>query len=449
MEQNKMAVMPVRKLLLTMSLPLMASLLVQSCYNIVDSIFVSRLSEEALTATSLVYSVQFLMIAVAVGTSVGMNALLSKRVGEKRGEDACHAATTGLFLMVGTAVIFSLVGLLFSSAIARGMTDDPELQTLCTQYMRVCVVFCYGIFLQTYGQRLLQAVGDTVLSMVSLLVGAIANIILDPIMIFGLLGGPARGVTGAAVATVIGQSLGAVAALVLNRLKNPVIHVRLKGYRFRWRDVADIYRVGMPTIVMQATGSVMTFAMNQILLTVSSTAVAFFGVYYKLQSFVMMPMNGLGQAAIPIAGYNYGAKNGQRIRETWRALVPAAILIALVGTVLFLLLPGFLLNLFAAGEELRAIGVPALRIISITFPCAAVTIVSGYFASGLGNGVVNMAGGALRQLVPLLPLAWLFTAGLGIGFTWYAFWISEAAAVVYSLLSVRHEMKKKVTPLLS
>ncbi|MCD7769711.1 MAG: MATE family efflux transporter [Oscillospiraceae bacterium] len=448
MEQNKMAVMPVKKLLLSMSLPLMMSLLVQSCYNIVDSIFVSRLSEEALTATSLVYAVQFLMIAVAVGTSVGMNALLSKRVGEKRYDEACHAATTGLFLMVGTAAVFSIVGLAFSGGLARAMTDDPALQELCTKYMRVCVVFCYGIFLQTYGQRLLQAVGDTVLSMVSLIAGAVANIILDPIMIFGLLGCPAMGVTGAAVATVIGQSLGAVVALVLNRLKNPVIHVRLKGYRWQWRDAADIYRVGMPTIVMQAIGSVMTFAMNQILMTVSSTAVAFFGVYYKLQSFVMMPMNGLGQAAIPIVGYNYGAKNGQRIREVWRVIIPAGLIIALAGTAIFLLLPGFLLNLFAAGEELRAIGVPALRIISVTFACATVTIICGYFASGLGNGIVNMAGGALRQLVLLVPLAWLFTERLGIGYTWYAFWISEVAAMLYSLLSVRREMKKKVTPLL-
>ena len=305
--KNKLAEMPVRPLLYTMAVPLMLSLLIQSLYNIVDSIFVARLSETALTAASLVYAIQFLMIAIGVGTAVGLNALLSRKLGQKKPEEACRAATTGLFLMLGTSLVFTLVGLLFSNQIAAALTNDPELQKLCREYLSVNLVFCWGIFLQTYGQRLLQAVGDTVLSMVSLIIGAVANIILDPMMIFGLLGCPAMGIRGAAIATVIGQLIGAAAALWFNRVKNPVIHVRLKGYRFLWQDVADIYRVGLPTIVMQAIGSVMTFAVNGILLGVSSTAVAFFGIYYKLQNFLMMPVNGLGQAAIPVVGFNYGS----------------------------------------------------------------------------------------------------------------------------------------------
>lgn len=255
--KNKLAEMPIRLLLYTMAVPLMLSLLIQSLYNIVDSIFVARLSETALTAASLVYAIQFLMIAIGVGTAVGLNALLSRKLGQKKPEEACRAATTGLFLMLGTSLVFTLVGLLFSNQIAAALTGDSELQQLCREYLSVNLVFCWGIFLQTYGQRLLQAVGDTVLSMVSLIIGAVVNIILDPIMIFGLLGCPAMGIRGAAIATVIGQLIGAVAALWFNRVKNPVIHVQLKGYRFLWQDVADIYRVGLPTIVMQAIGSVM------------------------------------------------------------------------------------------------------------------------------------------------------------------------------------------------
>ena len=241
--RNKLAKMPIRPLLYTMAVPLMLSLLVQSLYNIVDSIFVARLSETALTAASLVYSIQFLMIAVGVGTAVGLNALLSRKIGEHKNEEACQAATTGLFLMIITSLIFSAIGIFLSGTIANQMAVDPELQSLCKQYLSINLVYCWGIFLQTYGQRLLRAVGDTILSMISLIIGAILNIILDPIMIFGFLGCPAMGIRGAAIATVIGQLVGAIAALLFNRFKNPIIHVHLKNYRFSWKDVADIYRV--------------------------------------------------------------------------------------------------------------------------------------------------------------------------------------------------------------
>ena len=283
--RNKLAEMPIRPLLYTMAVPLMLSLLVQSLYNIVDSIFVARLSETALTAASLVYSVQFLMIAVGVGTAVGLNALLSRKIGEHKAEEAFQAATTGLFLMLLTSLIFSAAGIFLSDKIAARMATDPELQVLCKQYLSINLVYCWGIFLQTYGQRLLQAVGDTVLSMFSLMIGAVLNIILDPIMIFGLLGCPAMGIRGAAIATVIGQIVGAIAALLFNRFRNPVIHVHLKNYHFRWQDIADIYQVGLPTIIMQAIGSIMTFAVNRILLPVSATAVAFFRYLLQIAEF--------------------------------------------------------------------------------------------------------------------------------------------------------------------
>ncbi len=442
-QPNKMAVMPMNKLLLTMSVPLMLSLLVQSLYNIVDSIFVSRYSEQALTATSLVYSIQFLMIAFGVGTNVGLNSLLARYVGAKKNDDACRVATTGLFINLATALIFSLVGIFFSGSIASLMTDNSELRELCTQYMQICVVICYGTFLQTYGQRMLQAVGDTVLSMISLISGAVVNIILDPIMIFGLLGCPRMGIKGAAIATVIGQCVGAVVALVLNKLKNPIVHVRFKGYQFKASDVAAIYKVGIPTIITQAISSVMTFAVNAVLMSVSETAVAFFGVYYKLQNFLMMPMNGLGQAAIPIVGFNFGSGNKERIKQAWKGILPAGIIMALIGTVIFFAFPHQLLGLFAASDEMLKIGVPALRIISLTFVFATLTIIFGYFASGLGNGIINMIGSAIRQLIVLVPLVWLLTNFLEISYTWYAMWVSEIAAFIYSYISIRRELKKK------
>lgn len=442
--RNKLAKMPIRPLLYTMAVPLMLSLLVQSLYNIVDSIFVARLSETALTAASLVYSIQFLMIAVGVGTAVGLNALLSRKIGEHKNEEACQAATTGLFLMIITSLIFSAIGIFLSDTIANQMAVDPELQSLCKQYLSINLVYCWGIFLQTYGQRLLQAVGDTILSMISLIIGAILNIILDPIMIFGLLGCPAMGIRGAAIATVIGQLVGAIAALLFNRFKNPIIHVHLKNYRFSWKDVADIYRVGLPTIIMQAIGSIMTFAVNSILLPISATSVAFFGIYYKLQNFLMMPINGLGQAAIPIVGYNYGDKKYSRVQQTWKTLLPTGAVIALCGTIIFWCFPGQLLQLFSASQEMLTLGTPALRIISISFVLAAVTILCGYFSSGLGNGIINMISAAIRQLILLVPCLWLFIKFSGISHGWYAFWIAEIVACIYSYC-MSHKLLKTIS----
>ena len=426
-KQNKMGKMPVGKLVFTMSLPLMASLLVQSLYNIVDGIFVARLSEKALTATSLAYPLQILMVAASVGTGVGVNALISRLLGAKKHEEADKIATTGLILAFICTLIFVVLGIFFSGSFAAAFTDDPETRAYCETYLKVCMTFCIGIFLETLAQRLLQATGNTFSSMISLIVGAVTNIILDPIMIFGLLGCPAMGIKGAAVATVIGQIMGAATALLLNHFRNPELH--------------------FPTIIMQAVGSIMISVINSILMPISSTAVAFFGVYYKLQNFLMMPINGLGQAAIPIVGYNYGAKNGKRVKETLKIMVPAAAIIALAGTVIFMVFTSQLLQLFSASKEMLEMGIPALRIISITFICAAVTTVLGYSASGLGNGVINMLGTAIRQLILLVPFVYLFSLSGSVDKIWFAFWISEGAAVIYSILSVRRELEKKVTPL--
>ncbi|MDO4447338.1 MAG: MATE family efflux transporter [Lachnospiraceae bacterium] len=384
------------------------------------------------------------MIAVGVGTAVGLNALLSRKIGEHKIEEACQTATTGLFLMLLTSLIFSLTGIFFSDTISSKMTADPELETLCKQYLSINLVYCWGIFLQTYAQRLLQAVGDTVLSMFSLIIGAVLNTILNPIMIFGLLGCPAMGVRGAAIATVIGQITGAIAALLFNCFRNPIIHVRLKNYHFKWQDVADIYRVGLPTIIMQAIGSIMTFVVNRILLDVSATAVAFWGIYYKLQNFLMMPINGLGQAAIPIVGYNYGNKKFQRVQQTWNILLPTGAVIVLCGTVIFWCFPGQLLQLFSASPEMLTLGIPALKIISVSFVMSAITILCGYFVSGLGNGIINMVSAAIRQLILLVPSLWIFIKISGISHGWYAFWNAEIVACVYSYC-MSHKLLKTIS----
>jgi putative MATE family efflux protein len=292
-------------------------------------------------------------------------------------------------------------------------------------------------------QRFLQAVGDSFYSMVSLIAGAVTNIILDPIMIFGLLGCPAMGVSGAAIATVIGQWVSAGTAIWLNHMKNPTVNLRFRGFQMKKSVVLQIYKVGLPTIITQSVGSLMVASINAILMPFSSTAVAFFGVYYKLQNFLFMPMNGLGQAAIPIVGYSFGAKNYKRIREAIRTTLPIAVVIALLASVIFMAVPSTLLSLFSASSEMLAIGVPALRIISVTYALSAVTMILGYSMSGLGNGVVNMMGTALRQLLIFVPLAYVFASQFGIDKVWYSIWISESLAVIYAILASRKVMKTR------
>lgn len=434
-EQNKMGVMPMNQLVWSVSFPLMISMLVQSLYNIVDGIFVARISEDALTATSLAYPVQMLMIAVSVGTGVGINALLSQTLGRGDLSKVSKTAVNGLFAAVCGSVIFVILGILAVPAFLGAYTDDAGILRDGTSYLRICMIFSTGIFIATTGERCLQATGKTWLSMIAQSIGALCNIILDPVLIFGLCGMPRMGVTGAAVATVLGQWAAAAVSLWLNKTRNHEVVIRFRGFSVDPVILKDIYRVGLPTMVTQAIGSIMVVGMNRILYLFSSTAVAFFGVYYKLQNFLYMPINGLAQGLIPIVGYNYGRKNADRVTGALKTALKGAVAFMVCGTMIFCLFPGQLLALFDAGSKMLEIGIPALRIISVVFILTGITVTIGYYFSGLGNGLVNMVSSLLRQLVFLMPLAYLFGGRLGLGATWYAFWISEAAACIYAVWS--------------
>lgn len=438
---NKMETMKMPQLVMNISLPLMVSLLIQSLYNIVDGIFVARLSEDAFTATSLAFPAQLLMIAVGVGTGVGVNALLSRSLGAKDTEMVKKIAATGVVLALISSAVFVLLGIFAAGAFARSFTDNEQIAIFCEQYLKVCMIVCVGSLVATMFQRFLQATGNSFDSMVSLIAGAVTNLIFDPLLIFGIGPFPRMEVIGAAVATVMGQCVSALVAILLNAKRNAAVPVSLKGFRFDGKIAGSIYKVGLPTIVTQAIGSVMMTFMNRILMPISSSAVAFFGAYYKLQNFLFMPMNGLGQAAIPIIGYSYGAKKYPRISEAVRTTLPIAAGIAVVAAVLFIALPSQLLGLFSPTPEMLQIGVPALRIIAVTFIPASVTLILGYSMSGLGNGMVNMLGTAIRQLILLIPLAYLFSRS-GVDKIWYAMWISEIAAVLYAALASRNILKR-------
>lgn len=442
--ENKMGVMAIPKLVITMSFPIMISMLVQSLYNIVDSVFVAKISEDALTATSIAYSAQMLQIAVAVGTGVGVNALISRRLGAKQFEAANKAATTGLILTIVSSLVFVLWGIVGTEIFIRQFSTDENIVSMGTTYLRICQIFSTGIFLGTLTQRLLQATGRTFSSMMAQLAGAVVNIILDPIMIFGLFGCPKMGIAGAAIATVIGQWASAVIGLILNYLQNKEIHFVFQNFRLEKENVIEIYKVGAPTILTQAFGSIMIASMNAILIMFSSTAVAFFGVYFKLQNFLFMPMNGLGQGSLPIVGYNFGAKNAKRVKDTCKTAISIGVGIALVGILIFMIFPDRLLRLFSASQAMIEIGIPALRIISVSFLLAPVTMIIGYVISGLGNGMVNMAATALRQLILLVPFVLLLGKVGGIEIVWYAFWISEAAAFIFAIVCLKKEFEKMV-----
>ena len=440
-KENKMGVMPIPKLVISMSFPIMISMLVQSLYNIVDSMFVAKISEDALTAASIAYSAQILQIAVAVGTGVGVNALISRKLGAKRFEEANEVATTGLVLTILSSLIFVLWGVFATEPFIRRFSTDENIVALGTQYLQICQIFSTGIFLGTLTQRLLQATGRTFSSMMAQLAGAVVNIILDPIMIFGLLGCPEMGISGAAIATVIGQWTAAIIGLILNRVQNREIHFIYHHFRLKKDNIVQIYKVGAPTIITQAIGSIMVAAMNAILVMFSSTAVAFFGVYFKLQNFLLMPMNGLGQGSLPIVGYNFGAGNEKRVKDTCKTAMAVGIAIAVIGMLIFMIFPEQLLGLFSASEAMIELGRPALRIISVSVIFIPVTMITGYVISGLGSGMVNMLSTAIRQLILLVPFVLIFGKAGGIGTVWYAFWISEAAAFIFALFCIKKEFK--------
>lgn len=427
--ENKMGVLPIPRLLITMSLPMMVSMLVQALYNIVDSMFVAQLSEDALTAVSLVYPVQLLMIAVSSGTGVGINALLSRCLGEKNFNGANLAARNGIFLGLISSVIFALIGIFGSGIFFRLQTDNPTIIKCGTQYMTIICVLSVGIFMQITFERLLQSTGKTIYNMITQGTGAIINIVMDPILIFGYFGFPRMEVVGAAVATVFGQLVAVLLSFIFNLKKNHEISLNMKGFRPHAKTIALIYEVGIPSIIMQAIGSVMTFGMNKILLMFSSTAAAVFGIYFKLQSFIFMPVFGLNNGMIPIIAYNYGARNKRRITHTLKLSILIAVCIMIVGLFLFQSMTGFFLKtLFDASDHMLAIGVPALRIISISFLLAGYNIIVSSLFQALGNGVYSLVVSAARQLVVILPVAYILAVCFGLSMVWWAIPIAEVVS---------------------
>ena len=445
---NKMGTMPVPKLLITMSLPMMISMLVQALYNIVDSMFVAQLNEDALTAVSLAFPIQTLMIAIASGTGVGINALLSRNLGEKNYQAADTAAKNGLFLGIASCIVFAVIGGLGSHYFFAAQTDNPTIVAYGTQYLTIITVCSAGIFLQITLERLMQSTGKTIYNMITQGTGAIINIILDPIFIFGLFGLPRLEVAGAAIATITGQVIAVLMSFYFNLTRNKEISISLKGFRPHMRTIAVIYEVGVPSIIMQAIGSVMTFGMNKILLIFSSTAAAVFGVYFKLQSFIFMPVFGLNNGMIPIIAFNYGARNKERIIQTIKLSVAVAVSIMLIGLAIFQTLPGFLLkNLFDASDNMLDIGVPALRIISLSFLFAGYCIIVGSVFQALGNAVYSLIVSAARQLFVILPVAYVFAKAFGLSMVWWSIPIAEIVSVVMSTVLLRRIYRTKIKQL--
>ena len=435
-EENKMGVMPVGRLLFSMSLPMMLSMLVQALYNIVDSIFVAKLSEDALSAVSLAFPLQTLIFAVGGGTCVGVNALLSRALGEKDFKKANDVAMNGAFLTVLSYVVFLILGLTVVKPFYVGQlngTSSP-IYGMGVDYLSTVMIFSIGVFCQMYFERLLTSTGKTVYTMLSQLTGAVINIILDPILIFGLLGAPAMGVTGAAVATVIGQCGAAILSAVFNVKFNHEVDLKIKGFRPSAKIIGPIYAIGIPSIIMQSIGSVMTYCMNRILIGFSSTATAVFGVYFKLQSFFFMPLFGLNNGITPIIAYNYGARNRKRMVKTIRLSLITAFCLTFIGFLCFEGIPQILLGMFNASEDMLTIGIPALRIIGIHYLLAWFCIVSGTVFQALGKAVFSMIVSIMRQLVVLIPAAYILSKLGGLHVVWWSFPIAEIVSLVVSLL---------------
>ena len=445
--ENIMGTMDVNPLLIKLSIPMMISMLVQALYNVVDSIFVARVSENALTAVSLAFSLQNMMFAVGIGTGVGVNALLSKSLGEKNQSRANKTAENGLFLALCSYLVFLVLGLTVVRPYFYAQTADADIAEQGIRYLTICCVLSLGMFMQVMNEKLLAATSRTTLSMISQLVGAIVNIILDPIFIFGYCGEALSGTTGAALATVIGQFCGAGVSFYLNLRKNPDIQLDFKGFRPSAEAIKRIYVVGLPSIAMQCVGSVMTFLMNQILMAFTATAVAVFGVYFKLQSFVFMPIFGMNNGMVPIISYNYGARKPERVKKTIRLAVFYAECIMLVGFCIFQFLPDKLLSLFAASDAMLAIGVPALRIICPHFLLAGAGIVLSSVFQALGNGVFSLTVSICRQLVVLIPAAWLLSRTGEVSMVWWAFIIAEVVSLALSLVFMARINRTVIVPL--
>lgn len=432
---NKMGTAKMLPLILSMALPAMFSMLIQALYNVVDSYYVAKFSDKALSAVSLAMPVQNLMIAFSVGTAVGVTSLISRRLGEKRREEAGYGAMHGLILCVVTSAVFAIYGAFFSTPFFRLFESDPEIISMGDTYITICCVFSVGMFVSTMLEKTLQATGNMIWPMIFQLIGAVANIILDPIFIFGYFGLPAMGVAGAAIATVGGQWICMIVCILVAVRGKHEIEITFKGFKFRWRIVRDIYAVGLPAIVMQAIGTVMNVAMNAILSGFSTAAYTVFGLYFKLQSFVFMPVFGLTQGMLPIMGYNYGARNRQRLMSALKNGCMIALVIMGVGLLLFQLAPAWLIGMFNPTPEMMTIGLRALRIISTCFPLAALGIIVSNMFQAMGHGTYSMIISLMRQLVILIPSAWLLAKLTGqVGYVWWAFPIAELISLGASIL---------------
>ncbi|MBO5408314.1 MAG: MATE family efflux transporter [Clostridia bacterium] len=443
--ENKMGVMPIPKLLLSMSLPIIISMLVQALYNNVDSIFVSRIDEynKAFTAVSLAFPIQNLMIAVGAGTGVGINALLSRNLGEKNFEGANRVANTGIYLAIFSFLAFFLFGIFGVKTYAQFQSNDPEIVAYCAEYLRVICLFSVGIFMQITMERLLQATGRAFLSMVVQLAGAIFNLIFDPILIFGWFGFPKMGITGAAFATVGGQIVSMILGLAINIKINREISIRPFRYCPNWKTVGAIYAIAIPSILLMSIGTVMTMCMNKILQE-STAAVAVFGVYFKLQSFFIMPVSGLNNGMVPIIAYNYGAKNKKRIKETVYLSCIFACTIMLFGMIIFHAFPKTLLELFNASDDMIVMGIPALRIISLHYLFAGVCIIFLSVFQAVGSSIYSLFVSMGRQLVVLVPSAWILEHYFGHSAVWWSFPLAEILSLVLSVFFMRHIYRQKI-----
>lgn len=445
MQENKMGIMPVNKLIINMSLPMMISMLVQALYNIIDSVFVGMLSEGALTAVSLCFPAQNLMIGVATGTGVGINALVSRSLGERNPEKANNLAKNGVFLAVLSSIAFLLFGLFGAEIFMRSQTGVEEIVQYGVDYLRVVCCFSFGIYLEITYERLLQSTGKTMITMCTQGIGAIINIILDPIFIFSsedsFLGfGLGLGVMGAAIATVAGQIASAIIAIVLNTKKNKELNVNFKGFRPDGKLIGQIYKIGVPSIIMVGIGSIMTYSMNKILITYTpgkETAATVFGAFFKLNSFIFMPIFGLNNGVIPIIAYNYGARKKERMLKTIKLAVVYAEFFSLLGVVLFTTIPATLLSFFSASEEMLRIGVPALRIIGSSFAFAGICVALGASFQALGKSFYSMLVSLIRQLLVLTPVAYFLARyGERIGnehLVWFSYPVAEITSLIVSI----------------
>ncbi len=446
--ENKMGTMPVRKLLMSMAWPAILSMTINAMYNVVDSIFVSRIGEDALTAVSLVNPIQMMIIAISVGSGVGINSLIARRLGAKNQEATDKAASTSIRIGLFNYLIFFVIGVFFAKPFISGYAEEGTFifESAC-QYLQIVCIGSLFLNIQVVLEKVLQSTGNMVAPMKCSLTGAIVNVILDPILIFGLFGMPQMGVAGAALATIIGQMCGMIMGVSIVLRGEHLVNIKIKGFKMDWKIVADIYKVGLPSIVMQSIASVMIIFYNMILVVYSTTAVAVLGVYFRIQSFVFMPVFGLNQGAMPILGYNYGAKNKDRLMKTYKEAFKVALIVMAAGTLLFQAIPAQLLLIFDASEEMLRIGVPALRLISLCFIPAAFGIITGTLFQGTGHGVLSLYASVIRQLVGILPLAYLLIKIGGVTLSWLAFPLAEILGLIYSAIMLRWLYKKEISKL--